>query len=236
MLLEHGVEITDGLEDDPALRVTDVGCDLALLLMDLEALGSPFAASAVLAATARPVAIRVTTRWSHSSGSTTHSCARRGRSSGPARLAIAPTLSPMARTRLALAERLAWRTRHPGLIVVSGLSATGKTTFASLLAERSGLRHLSSRRTYAELGRLAGEALQHAGGVIVDATFRDADDRAAFLEELGGLPVDAVVSSAALRCAPSRMPTASSRTFHRRSTCRSARTARSPRRSTTSPQ
>ena len=49
VLLEQGVEIVDGLEFDPALRVTDVGCDLAFLLMDLEALGSPFAASTVLA-------------------------------------------------------------------------------------------------------------------------------------------------------------------------------------------
>ena len=48
VLLEQGVEIVDGLEFDPALRVTDVGCDLAFLLMDLEALGSPFAASTVL--------------------------------------------------------------------------------------------------------------------------------------------------------------------------------------------
>ena len=124
-----------------------------------------------------------------------------------------------ARRRLALAERLAWRARHPGLIVVAGLSASGKTTLASLLAERSGLRHLGSdpvrkrlagiapaaradaaaytesfnRRTYAELGRLAREELEHADGVIVDATFRNADDRAAFLDELGGLPADAVV-------------------------------------------
>ena len=79
---------------------------------------------------------------------------------------------------------------------------------------RSGLRHLNSdpvrkrllglapaaragaaaygesfnRRTYAELGRLAREELEHRGGVLVDATFRRAADRAAFLDELGGLP------------------------------------------------
>ena len=124
-----------------------------------------------------------------------------------------------ARHRIALAERLAWRVRRPGLVVVAGLSATGKTTLADLLTERSGLSHLSSdavrkellgiapaaraaaaaygpsfnRRTYEELGRRARAELAHAGGVIVDATFRNRADRAAFLGELGGLPDPAIV-------------------------------------------
>ena len=124
-----------------------------------------------------------------------------------------------ARRRLALAERLAWRVRRPGLVVVAGLSATGKTTLAGLLADRSGLSHLSSdavrkqllgiapaaragaaaygpsfnRRTYEELGRRARAALEQHGGAIVDATFRDREDRAAFLGTLGGLPEAAIV-------------------------------------------
>jgi aminoglycoside phosphotransferase family enzyme len=48
VLLEHGVEVVDCLEFDPALRIADVGCDLAFLIMDLEALGSRVAARAVL--------------------------------------------------------------------------------------------------------------------------------------------------------------------------------------------
>ena len=40
---------------------------------------------------------------------------------------------------------------------------------------------------------MARDELEHADGVIVDATFRNAADRAAFLDELGGLPADAVV-------------------------------------------
>ena len=49
------------------------------------------------------------------------------------------------------------------------------------------------RRTYAELGRLAREELERSGGVLVDATFRYAADRAAFLDELGGLPEASLV-------------------------------------------
>ena len=49
-----------------------------------------------------------------------------------------------------------------------------------------------NRRTYAELGRLARAELERGGGVIVDATFRNRADRAAFFEALGGLPEAAV--------------------------------------------
>jgi aminoglycoside phosphotransferase family enzyme/predicted kinase len=219
VLLEHGVEIVDGLEFDPTLRVTDVGCDLAFLLMDLEALGSPFAASTVVASYRQAggfpgddalVAFfgvyRALVRAKVG-------LVRAGQAGDRARRLAD------ARRRLALAERLAWRARRPGLIVVAGLSASGKTTLAALLAARSGLRHLGSdpvrkrlagiapaaradaaayaesfnRRTYAELGRLADGELAHARGVIVDATFRNDADRAAFLDALGGLPDDAVV-------------------------------------------
>ena len=219
VLLEHGVEIVDCLEFDPALRTTDVGCDLAFLTMDLEALGSPFAARTVLAGYRKAGgdpgddalvsffgAYRALVRAKVA-------LVRAGQAEdGDRRLTD-------ARRRLALAERLAWRVRRPGLVVVAGLSATGKTTLADLLAERSGLSHLSSdavrkellhiapaaraaaaaygpsfnRRTYEELGRRARAELAHAGGVIVDATFRNRTDRAAFLSELGGLPDPAIV-------------------------------------------
>ena len=115
VLLEHGVEIVDCLEFDPALRVTDVGCDLAFLTMDLEALGSPFAASTVLAsyreAGGDPGDDALRAR---SSASTARSCARRWRSSGPGRPTIATRRLADARARLALAERLAWRARRSG--------------------------------------------------------------------------------------------------------------------------
>jgi predicted kinase len=43
-----------------------------------------------------------------------------------------------------------------------------------------------NRRTYAELGRRASTELGRRGGVIVDATFRCRQDRAAFAVAVGG--------------------------------------------------
>jgi len=219
VLLEHGVEVIDCLEFDPALRIADVGCDLAFLTMDLEALGSPVAARTVLASyrasggdpgddslVAFFASYRALVR--------SKVALVRASQSGDRSRFIAD-----ARARLALAERLAWRARRPRLVVVAGLSASGKTRLASALATRSGLRHLNSdpvrkdllgvapaaragaaaygesfnRRTYEELGRLARLELERAGGVLVDATFRRSEDRAAFLAELGGLPAASVV-------------------------------------------
>ena len=219
VLLEHGVEIVDCLEFDPALRTVDAGCDLAFLLMDLEALGSPAAARAVLDgyrdAGGDPGDDALLAFFSVYRALVRAKVAlvRASQSADPARLI------GYARARVGLAERFAWRARQPGLVILAGLSATGKTRLASALSTRSGLRHLNSdpvrkrllglapaaragataygesfnRRTYAELGRLARQELEHSGGVLVDATFRHAADRAAFLDELDGLPDPSVL-------------------------------------------
>jgi uncharacterized protein len=102
-----------------------------------------------------------------------------------------------------------WAARTPLVLVVAGVSASGKTTLARALAEDSGYAHVSSdvvrkrlagfapthrappalygadanRATYAALGRRAAEAAK--AGVIVDATFRNRVDRDAFREQLG---------------------------------------------------
>jgi aminoglycoside phosphotransferase family enzyme/predicted kinase len=219
VLLERGVEVVDCLEFDPALRIVDAGCDLAFLLMDLEALGSPAAARAVLGgyrgAGGDPGDDALLAFFSVYRALVRAKVAlvRAGQS------ADRPRLIGYARARIVLAERFAWRARRPGLVIFAGLSATGKTRLASALSARSGLRHLNSDpvrkrllglapaaragaaaygesynlRTYAELGRLAREEQQRSGGVIVDATFRRRADRAAFLDALGGLPGDSVV-------------------------------------------
>ena len=219
ILLARGVEVVDCLEFNPALRVADVGCDLAFLTMDLEALGAPEAAGSVLAgyraAGGDPGADDLVAFFACYRALVRAKVAlvRAEQSDDPA-CCIAG-----ARALLDLAERLAWRARRPGLVVVAGLSATGKTRLASLLATRSGMHHLNSdavrkrllgiapgaragvaaygasvnRRTYEELGRIARRELECAVGVLVDATFRHAADRAHFLAGLGDLPAAPMV-------------------------------------------
>jgi predicted kinase len=109
---------------------------------------------------------------------------------------------------LDLATRLRWAARTPLVVVVTGLSASGKSTVAAL-AGAAGFAHLNSdvvrkrmagpvpterapervyagsvtRDTYAELGREA--AARAADGVIIGATFRRRADRDAFRARLG---------------------------------------------------
>ena len=96
------------------------------------------------------------------------------------------------------------------MLVVCGVSATGKTHLAKAVSDLSGLPHLSSDlmrkelhgvaptqhapdqsytaaaslATYRELGRRAAELAEV--GAIVDATFRRRADRAAFTSAFGG--------------------------------------------------
>lgn len=100
-----------------------------------------------------------------------------------------------------LAGRYASGRLRPLLIIVCGLPGTGKSTLAAAIAERTGFSHLLSdavrkelaglrpeepaaagygegiysehftERTYAELGRRAGELLRRGRSVVLDATF-----------------------------------------------------------------
>jgi predicted kinase len=117
-----------------------------------------------------------------------------------------------------LGHRFAWRARGPLVLVICGVSATGKTTLAEAVHELGCWPHLSSdltrkrlaglsptergranlysqersAETYRELGREATELLHKGeGGVIVDATFHRRYARDAFRSGLGrdGAPV-----------------------------------------------
>jgi energy-coupling factor transporter ATP-binding protein EcfA2 len=108
-----------------------------------------------------------------------------------------------ARDLIDLGHRFAWRARDPELIVVCGVSASGKTTLAERLAAVSGRPHLSSDLTrkllagvaptargdaglYTAAAREAAAASRRGEGAIVDATFHREAERFAFEEGMGG--------------------------------------------------
>lgn len=214
VLLEGGgVEVVDCVEFDPALRHVDPGADLAFLVMDLIRLGAAGLARALVrgyeasggdAGDDALLAFHAAQRaWVRAKVALV-----RARQVGEA------TGSREVRELLELARRLSWRARRPLLLLVGGLSRSGKSTLAAEIGRISGAPVLSSdvvrkqlagvapgahapagsysaeasRRTYTELGRLADRELRRGGVVIVDATFRDAADRAAFVAALGRWP------------------------------------------------
>lgn len=109
-----------------------------------------------------------------------------------------------ARRLLDLASRAAHRPRRPRVIAVGGLIGAGKSTLADRLSAELGLPVISSdatrkflggvaptdrgppalygeamtRATHDEMFRRARRVLEAGRGVILDATFRDADQRA----------------------------------------------------------
>jgi hypothetical protein len=116
---------------------------------------------------------------------------------------------------VALAERFAWRARVPGVLVICGVPACGKSYLARELSRSSGFAVLTAdvvrkelagldpherapaqayrpefnHLTYAELGKRAAARARADGGVLVDATFRRHEDRDAFRRSpAGALP------------------------------------------------
>jgi predicted kinase len=172
---------------DEALRVADVACDLAFLVMDVarrderlaRALVRGYAAAGGARVDDRVLAFFVALR-------------ALGQTAGLA----GDGQSERASEALALAERFAWRTRLPRVVCVAGLTASGKSTLAAALGSVAALPVLSSdlirrvraatdaredgREVYDRLGRDAGAAARDEGGAIVDATFRHPGDVAAF--------------------------------------------------------
>jgi predicted kinase len=112
---------------------------------------------------------------------------------------------------IAIAERFSWRSLDPLALVACGGPATGKSFLAGAVAARAGAPVINSdvvrkelaglrpqerapaevysedfnRRTYRELGRRTALALDAEPCVVVDATFRRRDDRAAFSDAFG---------------------------------------------------
>jgi len=208
VLLGEPLQILDAVEFDAGLRAIDVGADLAFLVMDVTALGRPDLARALVdgyrAAGGDPGPDELLALHA----------ANRAWVRAKVALADGPSGDPEVRARFALGERLAWRARLPLLVIVCGAPATGKSTLAQALAQRSGLTLVSSdatrkrlagigpterapaeaygaaagERTYAALGAAAGELCIRERGAIVDATFARARERRAFAAALRGAP------------------------------------------------
>lgn len=207
----QGLRIVDRLEFDRGLRVDDVACDLAFLLMDLEWRGAGWAAEQVLAAYrlagGDPGDDALLAFWAaYRAGVSTKVALLRAGQRG------APQDDQRVRTLIALAGHLAWRTREPRVIVFCGPPASGKSTLAQTLEQRAGLPVVSSDlvrkaihgvapttsapatvytaqaslEVYEELGLRALSTLETGGRVVVDATMGGTAQRAAFTAALGG--------------------------------------------------
>ncbi len=216
VVLRPQLSIVDCVEFEPSLRTLDVADDLAFLVMDLTRLGAQSLAAAMVAAyreaggdagddallaffAVHRALVRAKVQFvraaQHAAGSGVRT---RSVASGHA--------------FLALAERFAWRARDPGVLVICGVPACGKSYLADALGRASGFEVLSAdlvrkelaglrpherapdeiyrpefnRRTYAELGERAAELARRDGGVLVDATFRLREDRDVFARSAAG--------------------------------------------------
>jgi len=207
--------IYDCIEFGARLREIDVATDLAFLVMDLVRLGEEDLARELVyvyrLAGGDPGEDRLIDFFSsyRSWVRATVACERalELESGDPKR----ERQGAEAREYLALGHRLAWRARGPMVLLLCGVSASGKTTVAERLAEVSGWPHLSSdltrkglaglqptergdaglyepgttTRTYHQLGLAAKGSLELGSGVIVDATFHRHEERAAFQKGFG---------------------------------------------------
>ena len=207
--LDDALVIVDCIEFNPSFRHRDVAADVAFLAMDLTYHGRA------------DLAAHLIERYAAAAGDPElpglvpfYACQRayiRGKvDSLKAREAeVEPADAAAARDsavrHFALALRYTWSST-PALVIVCGLSGSGKSTVASALAERTGFVHLNSDRTrkqlagldhtnrggpdlytaernaatYAALHAAAAEALAAGRGVILDGTFlrRQHRDRA----------------------------------------------------------
>jgi aminoglycoside phosphotransferase family enzyme/predicted kinase len=226
------VKVVDCAEFEPRLRRIDVAADLAFLLMELEERGRADLARVLVdsyrGAGGDPGSDRLLAFFGAYRAEVRAKVhlLRAGqlkRDQGAAEAAHESAL-------LALACRLRWRARAPLVIVIAGVSASGKSTVAAALAEASGFGHVnsdvvrkrrgglrptdrapqclyssaSSRGTYVELGEEAGARARAGEGAIIDATFRRRVDRDAFRAALGAAATPVFVECRA----PARVLTA----------------------------
>ena len=200
----------DGLEFDPALRFIDVANDLAFLSMDLAAQQCDALRSTLLdawtAASGDYAAIELLPYYETYRALVRAKVAalRDGQARGDA------TAAALARRYLAWAEARSTR-RAPTLVLMAGLSGSGKTWLARRIAEAIGALHVRSdverkrlaglaplassrsapdaglytqdftRRTYARLAECVRSCLSGGESVVVDAANLRRHEREAFV-------------------------------------------------------
>lgn len=204
------IEVIDCVEFNERLRYGDVASEIAFLTMDLDRLGDRFLADELIAAYMDKAA-DVELAGLIPFYKCYRACVRAKVDSLRSRqLEIDATDRDDARQRasdyFALATAYAILAT-PALIIVCGLSGTGKSTVARRLRIRTGFDHLNSdevrkrlagipptarahsdyssglysehfnRMTYDELLRETEDSLQGGRGVILDATFKLREDR-----------------------------------------------------------
>ncbi len=211
--LRPTLEIFDCIEFSERLRCNDVAAEIAFLAMDLDFLGHPLLAD------------EFTTSYAKASGDGElaellpfYECYRAVvRAKVESLRSREPEVEPLerqqardrARRYFRIATRFAAGPRPPELIVVCGLSGSGKSTVARVLGDLTGFPVVSSdvvrkdlagfprfahsgpktadalygveftRRTYEALAHRAADLLGSGRGVVLDATFRDAAGRRA---------------------------------------------------------
>ena len=209
------IYIYDCIEFEPDLRRIDVANDIAFLVMDLARLGAETPSLRLIDAYRRGggdagdedllpffASYRAWVRAKIA-------CVRAQELEGQA--PERERLWTEARDLISLGHRFAWRARRPLVLVVCGVSGTGKTTLARVVAGLSGWAHVSSDvvrkrlaglsvterggeelyspertiATYRELGTVAAEHARRGDGVIIDATFHLREERDAFRATLG---------------------------------------------------
>ena len=217
---DGGLVIFDCVEFNPAFRHRDVAAEIAFLSMDLTCCGRADLAS------------RLVARYAERTGDRElphlvpfYACHRAYiRGKVESLKSVEPEVAQSDREaaaqsavrHFALALRYTWSGVR-ALVVVGGLSGSGKSTVAAALAARTGFAHLNSdvlrkrlagvaatdrpgaslytpeqnARTYRALYDGAAAALAEGHGVIVDATFqRHVDrDRARAVADAAGVPL-----------------------------------------------
>jgi aminoglycoside phosphotransferase family enzyme/predicted kinase len=215
-LLADGIRIIDALEFSERLRYCDVAADVGFLAVDLDRLGRPELAEELVRAYALAVddyGLAVLLPLYKCYRATVRAKVELIRS----RQADCPVderviARERARGYLELARTYTETSSPQGLVVVCGLSGTGKSTLAQALHEKTGFPILASdaerkrlagvpaaarlesrygedaysddftRRVYESLISQAETLLRAGSGVILDATFRRRDERALVVE------------------------------------------------------